>query len=149
MHLLVTLKGVIIDFILAPASICDLTVGEELLILHTDLDVFGDKAFISAALAQYLSQYHAIRLHTIPRRNQKVQLPAHLRRLHNRVRQIIETVNGQLADQFEIELNHAHTFWGLCTRLLTKLTAHTLSIYINRLLGNPYPLQIKSLAFPI
>ncbi len=149
LHLLVTLKGIIIDFILAPASIYDVTVGEELLTQHTNLDVFGDKAFISAALAQYLSQNQAIRLHTIPRRNQKVQLPSHLRHLHNRVRQIIETVNGQLAEQFAIELNHAHTFWGLCTRLLTKLTAHTLSIYINRLLDKPHPLQIKSLAFPI
>ena len=149
LHLLVTLKGVILDFILAPASVCDLTVAEELLTQHAHLDVFGDKAFISAALAQFLTDHHAIRLHTIPRRNQKVQLPAHLRRLHNRVRQIIETVNGQLAEQFQIELNHAHTFWGLCTRLLTKLTAHTLSIYINRLLGKPFPLQIKSLAFPI
>ena len=149
LHLLVTLKGVILDFILAPASVYDLTVAEELLTQQAHLDVFGDKAFISAALAQFLTDHYAIRLHTIPRRNQKVQLPSHLRRLHNRVRQIIETVNGQLAEQFQIELNHAHTFWGLCTRLLTKLTAHTLSIYINRLLGKPFPLQIKCLAFPI
>ena len=69
--------------------------------------------------------------------------------MFNAVRQIIETVNSQLAAQFNIETNHAHTFWGLCTRLLTKLTAHTLSIYINRLLGVSDFLQIKRLAFPI
>lgn len=39
--------------------------------------------------------------------------------------------------------------WGLCTRLYTKHTAHTLCRYINRLLGKPDFLQIKSLAFPI
>jgi hypothetical protein len=60
----------------------------------------------------------------------------------------IETVNGQLVEQFQIERNHAQAFWGLCTRLLTKLTAHTLSIFINRLLGRPEPLKIKALAFP-
>jgi len=49
---------------------------------------------------------------------------------------------------YDIQRYHAHTFDGLCTRLLTKLTAHTLSIHINRLLGNPDCLQIKSLAFP-
>lgn len=148
LHLLVTVNGVIIDFTLAPASIFDLVVGEEMLYGHTDLDVFGDKAYISASIAQDLLQNQRVRLHTIPRRNQKIQLPSHLKRLHNQVRQIIETVNGQLVEQFDIQRNHAHTFDGLCTRLLTKLTAHTLSIYINRLLGNSDCLQIKSLAFP-
>lgn len=149
LHLLVTLNGVILDFILAPASVYDLKVGEELLSQHTDLEVFGDKAFISAPVAARLAEENRVHLHTIPRKNQKVQLPPEVCRLHNRVRQIVETVNGQLSEQFQIQLNHAHTFWGLCTRLLTKLTAHTLSIYINRLLGKPEPLQIKALAFPI
>ena len=62
---------------------------------------------------------------------------------------MIETVNSQLTQQFSIERNHARTFWGLCTRLYGKLTAHTLCIYLNRLLGKPDFLQIKSLAFPI
>jgi hypothetical protein len=35
----------------------------------------------------------------------------------------------------------------LCTRLYTKLVAHTLCIYLNRLLGKQNFLQIKSLAF--
>lgn len=148
LHLLVTLNGLILDFALAPASASDLTIGQELLAPHTDLEVFGDKAFISADVAAELAQHQRISLRTIPRANQKQQLPPKLRRLHNRVRQIIETVNGQLADQFQIETNHAHTFWGVCTRLLTKLTAHTLSIYINRLLGKAEFLQIKALAFP-
>ena len=51
--------------------------------------------------------------------------------------------------QVGIETNHAHTFRGLCARLYTKLTAHTLCIYINRLLGVQDYLQIKKLAFPI
>jgi hypothetical protein len=148
LHLLVTLGGVILDFTLAPASLNDLAVGEELLMQHSDLNVFGDKAFISAPVARRLAATQRIRLHTIPRANQKVQLSPEVCHLHNRVRQIIETVNGQLTEQFSIEVNHSHTLWGLCTRLLTKLTAHTLSIYLNRLLGNPEPLHIKALAFP-
>lgn len=148
LHLLVTLGGVILDFTLAAASLNDLAVGEELLSQHSHLDVFGDKAFISAAVARRLAETQCIRLHTIPRANQKVQLSPEVCHLHNHVRQIIETVNGQLTEQFSIEVNHAHTFWGLCTHLLTKLTAHTLSIYLNRLLGSPEPLQIKALAFP-
>jgi len=148
LHLLVTLGGVILDFELAPANATDLTVGFEMLSQHTDLDVLGDKAYISAPKAAELWQDNRLRLQTVPRRNQKRKMAPEVKRLFNAVRQIIETVNGQLTEQFNIETNHAHTFWGLCTRLYSKLTAHTLCVYINRLLGKPNYLQIKSLAFP-
>jgi len=149
LHLLVTLGGVILDFTLAPANAHDLKAGEEMLINHTDLTVVGDKAFISAELAARLWRENRLKLLTLPRRNQKEQLPRSIRKLLNVVRQMIETVNGQLTEQFHIGTHHAHTFWGLCTRLISKLTAHTLSIYINRLLGNADFLKIKHLAFPI
>ena len=150
LHLLVTLGGVrALDFELAPAHASDLSVGEELLEGHTDLEVIGDKAYISAAVAARLLLQLAIRLITLPRRNQKRQLPTAVRRLLNAVRQIIETVKAQLTEQFHLEINHAHTFEGLCARLHSKLAAHTLCIYLNRLLGKADFLQIKSLAFPI
>ena len=148
LHLLITVGGVILDFELAPANATDLEVGFELLVEHTDLEVLGDKAYISAQKAAELWQHNRLRLRTLPRRNQKQQLSPHLKHLYNGIRQIIETVNGQLSQQFNIEKNHAHTFWGLCTRLYSKLTAHTLCIYINRLLGKSEFLQIKALAFP-
>lgn len=148
LHLLITLGGVILDFELAPANAGDLAVGAELLAQHTDLTVYGDKGYISAEVAAELLRTNRLRLLTLPRSNQKIQVPAPVRKTFNAVRQIIETVNGQLTEQFHIEHNHAHTFWGLCARLYTKLTAHTLCIFINRLLGNPDFLQIKGLAFP-
>jgi len=148
LHTLTTLNGLILDFELAPASATDVEVGFEMLAEHTDLEVIGDKGYISADKAAALWEHNRIRLRTLPRRNQKQQLPRPLRRLFNSVRQIIETVNGQLSEQFHIETNHAHSFWGLCARLYTKLTAHTLCIYLNRLLGYPDFLQIKTLAFP-
>ncbi len=99
-------------------------------------------------LAQELRDEHAVLLLTVPRRNQRIQLPAAVARLLNSVRQIIETVNDQLTEQFGLARHHAHTFRGLCARLHTKLAAHTLSIYLNRLLGRGEWLQIKALAFP-
>jgi len=149
LHLLVTLGGVILDCVLAPANANDLTVAPELLEKHTYRDVIGDKAYISAPLTAHLLRDQSLHLIAMPRRNQKRQLPQPVKALFNSVRQIIETVNGQLTDQFNIETNHAHSFFGLCARLLSKLTAHTLSIAINRLLSKPDFLQIKSLAFPI
>src|SRR5262249_1705752 len=149
LHLLVSLAGLILDFELAPASTADLTIGAKLLAEHTDLTVFADKGYISAELAHQLLTHNRLKLLTLPRRNQTHQLPPAVSRTFNAVRQIIETVNGQLTEQFNIQLNHAHSFYGLCTRLLTKLTAHTLCVYLNRLLGKADFLQIKALAFPI
>jgi len=149
LHLLIAMNGTILDFELAPANEFDLEVGFELLSTHTDLQVLGDKAYISTTKAAQLWQENRIQLRTIPRRNQRKQLPLFLQHLYNSIRQMVETVNAQLSNQFNIEVNHAHTFWGLCTRLYTKLAAHTLCIYINRSLGKPDFLQIKALAFPI
>jgi hypothetical protein len=149
LHLLVTLGGVILDFVLAPANANDVTVAPELLENHTDQDVIGDKAYISATLTAQLLREQRLHLITMPRHNQKVQLPLSVQTVFNSVRQIIETVNAQLVEQFHIQLNHAHSFLGLCARLISKLTAHTLCIHINRLLGKADFLHIKSLAFPI
>ena len=83
LHLLVTLGGVILDFQLAPANASDLVAGVDLLSEHTDLDVLGDKAYISAAEAAELWQRQRIRLTTLPRRNQKRQVPSEVARTIN------------------------------------------------------------------
>ncbi len=99
-------------------------------------------------VAETLWAENRVRMLTLPRRNHQRQAPKGLRRLLNGARQVAETVNGQLAEQFRIEVNHAQSFWGLTARLLTELTAHALRVHLNRLLGNPEYLQIKALAFP-
>ena len=107
----------------------------------------SDKAYVSAPVVDELWQHNRIRLLTKPRSNQRKQISASARRLYNSICQIIETVTSQLVAQFSIETNHTHTFSGLCARLYTKLTAHTLCINFNRLLGVHDYLQIKKLAF--
>ena len=148
LHLLITLNGLILDFELAPANATDLKVGAEILAKHANLTVVGDKGYIDAQTTADLLKQDNITLLTLPRKNQKKQLPKLFKKLINSVRQIIETVNSQLAEQFNIERTYAHSLWGLAARLYTKLAAHTLCIYINRLLGKPDFLRIKSLAFP-
>ena len=113
------------------------------------MDILGDKGYISAEKAAELWRGDRVHLPTLPRRDQKRQLSREVQRIINAARQIIETVNEQLTQQFNIETTQAHTLWGLCARLYTKLTAHTLCIYLNRLFGKPDFLRIKSLAFPI
>ena len=149
LHLLMTLSGVILDFELAPTNATDLAVGLEMLENHAKMEVLGDKAYISQAQQAELERTNQIKLKTLPRLNQKRKVSESVRHLFNRARQIVETVNGQLAGQFHLENNYAHSLKGLCARLYTKLAGHTLSIYLNRLLGQPEFLQIKALAFPI
>ncbi len=148
LHLLVTLTGVIRTFSLAAASRNDITIAPELLGEEWDRVVLGDKGYISAPLARALREERQVTLLTPQRRNQTPQRDPAFTRLLNGMRQVIETVNDQLADQFRIGKNHAHTFGGLCARLASKLTAHTLCIYVNRLLGKAAALQIKHLVFP-
>ena len=148
LYLLVTLSGVIVDFVLAPANVSELQIGSELLAEHTDLDAFGDKAFVSAPVAATLWAENRVRLWTLPRRNEQRTVPAEVKRLLNPVRQVVETVNSQLAEQFRIEVNHAQGVWGVTARLLTKLTAHTVCLALNRRRGHPDVLRIKALAFP-
>ncbi len=145
---MVTLTGVIRDFVLAPASVNDGVIAPELLGSHEDLVVFGDKGYISAPLVAALREERRVTLVTPLRSNQKPPRdPAFIRTL-NGFRQIIETVNDKLADQLRIGRNHAHTFAGLRARLESKLTAHTICLYINRMAGKADALQIKALAFP-
>jgi hypothetical protein len=147
LHLLVTRGGVILDFVLAPANVHDLPVGADLLAAQRDLLVLGDKAYYSAAVAAALQAEAGVTLFALPRASQRVQVPPAVVALHTRCRQIIETVNDQLSEQLHLEANHAKTFWGLCARLYSKLTAHTLCVYLNRLLGRTDCLHIKGLAF--
>ncbi len=142
-----SMGGVILDFVLAGANVADKTAGEDLLFDLQDRLVVGDKGYISAELAAELGE-QGVDLITLPRRNQKEQVSATTSKLLNTVRQVVETVNGQLVEQFHIQDNHAYSFSGLCARLYTKLTAHTICIKLNRLLGSEDFLQIKKLAFP-
>lgn len=145
LHVLATLSGLILNFELAPANATDLEVGIELLEQHSQLEVIGDKGYISQKRQAELAQTNQIELKTLPRLNQKQQVSVATRHLFNRVRQIIETVNSQLAGQFHLEDNYAHSLEGLCARLYSKLAGHTLCIFLNRLLGKTEFLQIKSL----
>jgi hypothetical protein len=89
-----------------------------------------------------------VELVTVLKRNQAAQVASAVRAVSNGVRQIVETVNGQWAEQLHIETNHAYGWEGWSARWYTKLTAHTLCIKMNRLLGKAEFLQIKAVAWP-
>lgn len=56
--------------------------------------------------------------------------------LHS-LRQTVESVFGQLDGRFGLKFPRVRTLWGLHTRLAAKMAAHNLSLYLNRLSGQP------------
>jgi len=55
----------------------------------------------------------------------------------NRLRLICETVNAQLQEQLHLSKHYAKSNWGLMTRIAAKLTAHSVGMMVNQLLGRP------------
>jgi hypothetical protein len=149
LQVLVTLRGVIVDFMLVPAGYKDSEAVAELLAPHTGRRVIADKGFVQHEVSEELLDIHQVQLLAQTRKNHKKHpLPNALQHCIRHWREICETVHSQLVEQFHVQRNHARSFHGLCARLLAKLTAHTCCVYLNRLFGQVEFLHIKHLAFP-
>lgn len=61
----------------------------------------------------------------------------HLVHWHASLRQIVETVQGILAETFGLKFPRARTGIGLVTRLAAKVAAFNLALYLNHLWGRP------------
>ena len=61
-----------------------------------------------------------------------------------RMRQVVETVIGQLATRFHAERTWARDLWHLTARLARKVLSHTVAVLLNGRAGNP-PLQLDLL----
>ena len=128
LHLLLTHSGLILDFVLAPAHHADGTLTEQLLLDKRWLTVLGDQAYLHAASQGLRLWRNDLVLLPPTRANQRRPHPAALTRASAHFRQVIETLNSQLAEQFHVECNQAKRVTGLCARLQAKLAAHTLGV---------------------
>lgn len=138
LHLVTDSQGIPIHFDLTPANVADINMTEELLIVSSlNHNVLGDKGYLSKILQNKLLNDYNISLYTPTRKNQKNREPKSERKLLNKIRQRIETVNGILKDHFSFEKTYAKTFTGFIKRIISKLTAFTFGIFLNRLFGRP------------
>ncbi len=151
LHLLATHSGIILDFAVVPANVADGDLTALLLADQTHLTLLGDKAYLSAPLRAQLRWERAINLHAPTRANARVPMPAPLVRLIAHFRQAIETLNGQLAEHFGVERNHAKSLSGRCVRIQAKLTAHTFGLFLNQHAGPSLPSNrwLSSIAFQV
>lgn len=145
LHLLVSIEGIPVDCVLAPAAPHDVTLAPEVLEGHERIVVGGDKGYVGQELAEHLWLESALQLISRKRRNQHQQNTPSETWFLNRFRKMIETVNSILTEQFHLAKPRARKLWGLASRVISKLTSFTFALYINKLLGRPL-LEVKSIA---
>ena len=110
--------------------------------------MLGDKGYISKGLVAQLKAEKEILLLPAQGNNSKIQHPKAIRQLVFKLRRRIETTGSQLTQQLNMERVLAKSFWGLVTRIRTKLLAHNLYYYINMLIGHDMHFsRIKQLVF--
>lgn len=148
LHLKITDLGMIKNFIVAPANYHDIDFVKPLLDSDKDCWVLGDKGYRSYKLHQELLKEHNIYFHTSLRRNDKrtSPLPKETIRKLTGIRRLVETVNGQLEEQFSIKKTFARDLWHLINRLIRKIVSHTVCVLLNLKL-NRDPLKLKSLVY--
>ncbi|SHK50569.1 Transposase DDE domain-containing protein, partial [Paramaledivibacter caminithermalis DSM 15212] len=95
----------------------------------------GDKGYINSNISPELKYEKNINLIPLKRNNSKDQYPKSIKQLIFKARRRIETTASQLTEQLNIEKVLAKSFWGLQTRLETKLLAYNLCYFINKALG--------------
>jgi hypothetical protein len=88
-------------------------------------------------LHQLLAARNDLTVLTPRRHNQKVPLLEALTQAINQARQISETINSQLVNQYALQRNRARSVGGLATRINAKPAAHTLGLCLNHCPGCP------------
>src|SRR5260221_3236949 len=103
-HSVVSLTGIIMGFLLTPASRYDNQPVVELLdaFSHHLKRLLGDGAYNDAALQSFLEQYRSLELLATALVNQQPQRSKSAQQQLNRLRLICETVNAQLQEQLHL-----------------------------------------------
>ena len=140
----VTPAGIPDFYDLCSARPHDLNAVEELVSTLDGGLGLADKGFISRDRLQRLAQAQGIVVLTYKRTNQKDQNSPLEQWLLGQYRQRIETTGSQLVDLLHIEDLGAKTDYGLAKRVIGAMTAFTLGIYLNFLLGREL-LAVKAL----
>ena len=146
-HGVVSLTGVIMSFLITPASPYDNQPVVELLdsFSHHLKRLLGDGASNDAALQSFLEQYRSVELLAPVKLTQPPVRSKQAQQQLNRLRLICETVNAQLQEHLHLSKHYAKRTWGMMTRIAAKVTAHSVGMMVNALLGRPV-LRLADLA---
>jgi hypothetical protein len=105
----------------------------------------ADKGFIDEYRHARLLEQHAITVITPVRKNmQNSNLPKYLLRFCNRIRKFVETVGSHLTERFAVDQIRVHDLWPFQHRLIRKILAHTVCVFLNLMFHRP-PLDLDGL----
>lgn len=148
LHALVTTEGYVKDFMVTAANIDDRDALMELTSFHPNIQIIGDKGYVSNDLAKAIANEQSSLLFALKRKNSKDPYPKGLRNYLSKTRRRIETSFSQLASQFNMNRVFAKSKLGLMTRITLKVLAHNVCYFINSLCGNSESIgKIKHLVF--
>lgn len=142
LHAVCDKNGVFHSFDLAPAHIHDVNYLKDVKHQLKNCTLIGDRGYISADYQVDLFTYSNINLSIPMRKNQHDYVP--FSKVKGKIRKRIETNFSQLHGQFSWATNHAKSFLGLATRLLSKITAFTMIQYLNFFVFNKPMNKIKT-----
>lgn len=143
LHLKIDQRGMIHTCIIAPANVHDTRFVDGLLGQDSNCWVLADKGYRGNKRKERLWEERRIYLHTPLQRRERPRsnLEERTKRKLNGIRRLVETVAGQLAQQFDIKTTTARDTWHLTNRIVRKILSHTMAVFINIQLGKE-PLAI-------
>jgi hypothetical protein len=137
-------SGMIIEYPLLPARPHDVQFIEDLTAGFVGC-VPADKGFIDAWRQVVLEERRGIVIVTPKRKGMKKSLhPKSLVKACLRLRKCVETVGSHLTERFAVARIRAHDLWHYHHRLIRKVLAHTVGVFLNLQL-NRTPLDLDGL----
>ena len=130
LHMTTTVDQLIDEWVLAPASVPDPQVLDELVLDGRDLTLIGDKIYNDAELEERLWRKRRIMLMPLRKDNQNKQWPDDIRRILGRIRHRVETVFSTLTTVFNIQRPRGRSVAGHVVRIATCILAYTLSFFM-------------------
>jgi len=130
LHASVTVEQLIDEWVLAPASIPDPQVLDELVLDCRELTLIGDKIYNDSELEERLWRKRRITLLPLRKDNQKKQWPQDIQRLLGRLRHRVETVFSTLTTTFNVQRPRGRSLAGHVVRIASCILAHTLSFFM-------------------
>ncbi len=139
----ITRCGMIIHYPLLPARPHDIRLLADLVEGFAGL-VPADKGFIDAFRLALLAERHGVLVVTPPRRGMTTSHSPTLLKFCAWIRKEVETVGAHLTERFAIARIRVHDLWHFHHRVIRKILAHTVGVFLNLQLRRP-PLDLDGL----
>jgi hypothetical protein len=128
---------------LLPARPHDIQLLDDLVAGFAGL-VPADKGFIDAFRQAVLADRHGVFVVTAPRKRMTTPHSPALLKACARLRKGVETVGSHLTERFAVARLRVHDLWHFQHRLIRKVLAHTVGVFLNLQLRRP-PLDLDGL----